>query len=70
MVKEKIQWTRKQLAKIDASILVNKNVVTNSVMRNDLPICQRMVKRSTNLDFNKTGYKQQANFKKNKENDE
>ncbi len=64
LVKERIQCTRKQLAKIDSAILVSKDKLNNTLIHDDLKTCERMVKRSTELIFIKCKSKQLTKFKK------
>ena len=64
MVKERIQWTREQLAKIDSAISVSKEALRNILDHDDFTTRERMAKRSTDLIFDKCKSKQLAKFKK------
>ena len=64
LVKERIQWTRKQLAKIDSAVSVSKDKLNNPLIHDDLKTCERMVKRSTELIFIKCKSKQLTTFEK------
>ena len=63
-IKERIQWTRKQLARIDSAISVSKEALRNILNHDDFTTCERMAKRSTDLMFDKCKSKQLAKFKK------
>ncbi len=64
LVEERIQWTRKQLAKIDSAISVSKDKLNNTLIHDDLKTCERMVNRSTELIFIKCKSKQLTKFEK------
>ena len=64
LVNERIQWTRKQHARIDSAISVRKEALRNILNHDDFTTWERMAKRSTDLMFDKCKSEQLAKFKK------